>query len=244
MKVLAIETATAIQSVALLDDRTVAASDSVDACGSHARHLVPMIDRLLRSCGWSLSTLDGLVVSIGPGSFTGLRVGLATMLGFRSVTGLPLAAVPTLEGLCWNMHRANQPLCPVVRSRPGEVYWGSYRWTSEGRLERRCEEQVGPVESLAQTITEPTIVLGDGWQVNRDQVRRLLGARAADAVEAPIDKMQASAVSVGLAGVELLRQGSVAGRIQTPRYVQRAEAEIVFERRAAAGVMTDKGTRV
>jgi len=231
VKILAVETATSLQSVALLDDRTVVEFVSEDAAGSHARRLVPIIDRLLRASGWTLASLDGLAVSIGPGSFTGLRVGLATMLGFRSTMGLPLATVPTLEGLCWNVRPADLPLCPVIRSRPGEVYWGLYRWTSAGHLERLCPEQVGSVENLAQHVERPTILLGDGWEANRDHGKRLMGKHA---IEAPVDKRQVSACSIGLAGLELLREGHVAGNMVTPRYVLRAEAEIVFDRRAAA----------
>ena len=80
MRILAVETATAWQSVAVVDgDRVMARADD-DAAGAHARMLVPAIDRVLTSCGMALPDLDGLAVSIGPGSFTGLRVGLATMM--------------------------------------------------------------------------------------------------------------------------------------------------------------------
>ena len=99
MKVLAVETATSWQSVAILDDSRVLARYDQDAAGSHAKLLLPTIDRLLRETGVALKQLDGLAVSIGPGSFTGLRVGLATLLGFRTISRLPLAVRPTLEGM-------------------------------------------------------------------------------------------------------------------------------------------------
>src|SRR5690242_7052400 len=102
MKILAIETATAWQCVALLDGERVVGRRDQDAAGSHARLLLPAIDRLLSEAGLRPAQLDGLVVSIGPGSFTGLRVGLATALGIRTIAGLPLVAVPTLEGMAWN----------------------------------------------------------------------------------------------------------------------------------------------
>src|SRR5215831_11130885 len=106
MKVLAVETATSWQSVAVLDDSRVLARYDQDAAGSHAKLLLPTIDRLLHETSLTLKQLDGLAVSIGPGSFTGLRVGLATLLGFRTITGLPMAIVPTLEGLAWNLRAA------------------------------------------------------------------------------------------------------------------------------------------
>ncbi|HKW85861.1 MAG TPA: tRNA (adenosine(37)-N6)-threonylcarbamoyltransferase complex dimerization subunit type 1 TsaB, partial [Nitrospiraceae bacterium] len=189
----------------------------------HAKWLVPTIDRVLASGGLTLSDLDGLAVSIGPGSFTGLRVGLATMLGLRVVTGLPLAAVPTLEAMAWNLRSADLPLCPILRCRRGEVYWALYQWTSAGALRCITAERVGPLELLAQSINGPTLVFGEGWQTYRDDIRRLLGARAC---EAPPEAMAASAVSVGLAGLERLARGEVAGQGLSPRYVQRAEAEL------------------
>jgi tRNA threonylcarbamoyladenosine biosynthesis protein TsaB len=231
MKLLAVETATSLQSVGLLDGETVVAFMSGEAKGSHARRLIPMIDEVLHKAGWKLQSLDGLAVSIGPGSFTGLRVGLATMLGFRAVHGTPLASVPTLEGLCWNVCMAEHPVCPTIAARPGKVYWGRYRWTEEGRLEAVMAEQVGSADDLAASIDDPVIMLGDGWQMYGDRIRKLVESRGGSTIEAPRDKMQVSAVSIGLAGLQLLREGRAAGPIVEPRYVQRAEAEIIWERR-------------
>lgn len=235
MKLLAVETATHWQSVAVLDDQTVMARADRDAEGAHAKWLVPTIDRVLASAGLTLADLNGLAVSIGPGSFTGLRVGLATTMGLRLVTGLPLAAVPTLEAMAWNLRSADRPLCPILKSRKGEVYWALYEWTSAGALRCLMPEQVGPLELLVRSINGPTLVFGEGWQTNRDEIRRLLGDRARDACEAPPDTMAASAVSVGLAGLERLARGEMAGQGLSPRYIQRPEAEISGCGRGAVG---------
>lgn len=231
MRVLAVETATGWQSVALLDGPEVVASFEEDAGWSHAKRLVPAIDRLLKDTGWALASLDGLAVSIGPGSFTGLRVGLATMLGYRSVTSLPLAAVPTLEGMAWNLRGSDDLLCPVLKSRLGEVYWAQYRWGEGGALIRVAPEQVGGLERLAETLPGEAVLYGEGWLANREALVGLLERRGRQACEAPREKMQASAVSVGLAGQELLGCGAPVGAEVFPRYVQRAEAEINWESR-------------
>src|SRR5882762_2319528 len=123
MKVLAVETATSWQSVAILDESRVLASHDQAAAGSHAKLLLPTIDRLFRETGLTLKQLDGLVLSIGPGSFTGLRVGLATLLG------------------------------PILNSRRGELYWALFRWTSDDRLERVVSEQVGTPVMLGSSLT-------------------------------------------------------------------------------------------
>jgi len=234
MKILAVDTATAWQSVAVLDSEKVLARADGDAGGAHAKRLVPAIDRVLTSCGMALTDLDGLAVSIGPGSFTGLRVGLATMLGFRLVTGLPLAAVPTLEAMAWNLRGAELPLCPMLRARTGEVYWGLYQWRGDGMLQLLQDERVGAVAAVAQTLRGPVIVFGEGWRSHGKELRPMLAAGGVDVREAPPDAGCPSAVSVGLAGLAQLHRGHVAGRGVAPRYVQRAEAEVVWERRGVA----------
>jgi len=239
MKILAVETATSCQSVAVLDGARVLARSDEEAARSQARLLIPTIDRLLKASGLTLSSLEGLAVSIGPGSFTGLRVGLATMMGLRATTGLPLAAVPTLEAMAWNVPRADAPLCPILKARTGEVYWGLYRWTGAGTLHRLAEDRVGPLESVVRSFVGPTVVLGEGWIAYHHELRRLLGPREGEVREAPAAAMAASAVSVGLAGLERLARGDIAAQGLSPRYVQRAEAELkaVQNRLASASTL-------
>lgn len=237
MRVLAVDTATAWQSVAVLDGTEVLARADEDAEGAHAKRLVPAIDRVLASCGMALADLDGLAVSIGPGSFTGLRVGLATMLGFRMATGLPLAAVPTLEAMAWNLRGAELPLCPMLKARTGEVYWSLYRWRDDGTLQPLQDERVGAVGAVAQSLRGSVMMFGEGWRLHGKELRPVLAENAIDVREAPQAAGYPSAVSVGLAGQGQLRRGEIAGRGVAPRYVQRAEADVVWERRGAASPM-------
>jgi tRNA threonylcarbamoyladenosine biosynthesis protein TsaB len=232
MKVLAVETATGRQSVALMDGSTVLARRDRDAAGHHAKYLVPTIDEVFKTAGCELSDVQALAVSIGPGSFTGLRVGLATMMGFRMVRAVPLAAVPTLEAMAWNLRGSKETICPVLKSRTGEVYWALYRW-QDTKLIRIGDEQVGPLDTLARAIPSPTIMYGEGWQANREELCRLFTSLQIPLEEGVAEVMAASAVSVGLAGVEKIRNNDIAGYGISPQYVQRAEAEIMMDRRVA-----------
>ena len=234
MKLLAVETATGCQSVALMDGRKVLARRDRDAAGHHAKYLVPTIDEVFKAAGCQLSDVQALAVSIGPGSFTGLRVGLATMMGFRMVAKVPLAAVPTLEAMAWNLCGSKDVLCPVLKSRSGEVYWAFYEWQDTGLI-KIGEEQVGPMEKLAHAITQPTVIYGEGWQANRDELCRLFNSLQVPIQEGPAECMGASAVSVGLAGVEQIGKNDIAGYGISPRYIQRAEAEIMMDRRVVGG---------
>lgn len=229
MKILAVETATGMQSVAVMDGATVLARSDHDAAGSHARWLVPTIHRLLRDCGMMLRALEGCAVSIGPGSFTGLRVGLATLKGFRAVTGFPIAPVPTLEAMAWNLPDETRTLCPILKARTGEVYWAVFRWEQPGRLARLSEDRVGSLAALANSLDGPAVVFGAGWVENRAEFLGLFQDRPDRACEAPASAMAASAVSVGLAGRDRLSRGESAAQDAAPRYVQRAEAELKWE---------------
>jgi tRNA threonylcarbamoyladenosine biosynthesis protein TsaB len=229
MKVLAIETATSMHSVAVLEDGVVLARSDERAEGAHAKHLVPTIDRLLQACRLSLADLHGIAVSIGPGSFTGLRVALATALGFRSATGLPIAAVPTLEAMAWHCRDSAYQLCPVIPARAGEVYWAQYQWKADG-LHTIMEARVGTLAMLVQSLENPVMVLGEGGRLHRSELRNLLGSRKDRIVDAP-GATAPSAVAVGMAGLDRLTRGLVAPPGLAPLYVQRAEADLAWERR-------------
>lgn len=228
MKILAVDTATAWQSVALLENEAVLALEEQEARGSHTRLLLPAIRRLLGRSGLSLTRLDGLAVSIGPGSFTGLRVGLATLLGFRTVSGLPLAVVPTLEGMAWNFRGADISLCPIINSRRGEVYWAMFRWRGD-RLERLVAERTGTAAQLAAALHERTLLYGEGWATEGAAIRAACPDKIRTLIETPERNATPSAVSVGLAGLDKLRRGERTGLGVSPLYVQRPEAEVKYD---------------
>ena len=244
--VLAIDTATAWQSVALLRGERVLALVEQNADGSHARSLMGAIDRVLREASLSLKEIQGLVVSIGPGSFTGLRVGLATMLGFRAVLGIPIAPVPTLEAMAWNLRDVKGLLVPVLKSRHNEVYWAAYEWSRGSGLRTHIAEQVGPPSSVARVAQggSPCIVFGDGWQAYGQDIRQAVEAVCGRVQEVGPEQQRPSAVSVGLAGRLRLENGQAADQDLVPRYVQRTEAEVKFDEQQGLSAVERRRQRV
>lgn len=226
MKVLAIETATVRQSVAVVQDAQVLASASHEEPGSHSRWLLPTIDRVLQMAGCTVRDVDALVVSHGPGSFTGLRVGLATALGLRAVTGRPIVVVGTLEAMAWGVRGQSGPLCPILPCRKGEVFWAQYEWMPDGRLKTLCEPHVGPPEAIPASVRRPTAVLGEGWALVQEIVAPDLSLRTREWREVPPECRHPSAMTLAQAGMEQLRRGHVAEAAIVPLYVQRAEAEL------------------
>lgn len=243
MKVLAVETATSWQSIALLDDDRVLAREEQEATGAHGALLLPAIDRLMAEAGLTFARLDGLICSIGPGSFTGLRVGAATLLGLRAATDLPLVLVPTLEAMVWSLRGTSGPICPVLPSRKGEIYWAVFRWNTAGVIERLVPEQVGSPEALARMLTGATTMFGEGWMMMEPAVRAALPS-GATVLPAPGEVSRPSAVTVGLAGIERLRRGEVAGDQVAPLYVQRTEAEIRYEQSGGVSPVARRQARV
>ncbi len=232
MKILAVDTATSCQSVAILEGQSVLAHVERDAQGSHAKWLVLSIEAALGTAGLRLHEMNGLAVSIGPGSFTGLRVGLATLLGFRTVLGIPLIAVPTLEAMAWNVRMIEGTVCPILKSRKNEIFWAMYQWMPDHSLHRVISEQVGAPEALARSIDAPLTAFGDGWVANAQEIRDCLGSRAHLIGEAVFPTAtRPLAISVGLAAGLRHAVGQIEGMGVAPLYVQRSEAAIRYEER-------------
>ena len=229
MKILAVDTSTRCQSVALMEGTEVLAHDSRDDVARHSGSLLPAIHALLRSVHGSLSVVEGLAVSAGPGSFTGLRAGLATMIGLRLVTGLPLVTVPTLEAMAWRQQPvgcpASPPLCPMLVARANDVYWARFQWR-DGCLVRLTDDRVGTVRDVVESVRQPTIVFGEGWLRHRDAFAEALGELAVHDVSGAVC---ASAVDVGLASMSYFQTGAVAGPRVAPHYVQPSEAELQWD---------------
>jgi tRNA threonylcarbamoyladenosine biosynthesis protein TsaB len=226
MRILALETATLAGSVALLDGGRVTALSLLDIALTHSERLMAMVDGLLENCGWDISGLDALAVSVGPGSFTGLRVGIATVKGLALALALPVAAVPTLDALAANVPFADAPVCPLLDARKGEVYLSLYRWRGD-RMERQWDYLALPPRTAAERLEPPIIVLGDGVPACLPFLSALgPGLRAA-----PASHAAPSAAVVGLLGHAMLRAGdTVPAESLQPLYLRPSEAELKARR--------------
>ncbi|MGH7386409.1 MAG: tRNA (adenosine(37)-N6)-threonylcarbamoyltransferase complex dimerization subunit type 1 TsaB, partial [Candidatus Rokuibacteriota bacterium] len=122
MRLLALETATLAGGAALLDDGRLVGEIRLNIALTHSERLMAVVDRLLQDCGGDARSLDALAVSVGPGSFTGLRVGAATAKGLALALEIPVAPVPTLDALAATLPFADAPVCPLLDARKGEVY--------------------------------------------------------------------------------------------------------------------------
>jgi tRNA threonylcarbamoyladenosine biosynthesis protein TsaB len=222
MRLLALETATLAGGAALLDDGRLVGESRLNIALTHSERLMLIVDRLLHDCGWEIASLDGLAVSIGPGSFTGLRVGAATAKGLALALAVPVAPVPTLDALAATLPFADAPVCPLLDARKNEVYCSLYRFTGHA-MEREWDYLALPPEAAAARLTAPVIVLGDGVPACRPYLARLGdGLREAD----PVRSLPSPAAVGALGGAILAAGGGIPAEQLAPLYLRPSEAEL------------------
>jgi tRNA threonylcarbamoyladenosine biosynthesis protein TsaB len=231
MLVLGIDTSTMQGGTALVGDDGLRSEYTLNVEATHSERLLPTIDRMLRDAGVGLEALSGLAVSIGPGSFTGLRIGLSTVKGLAYATGLPVVGVPTLEALASSVPFAREQVCPVLDARKQEVYAALFR-CERGVLVRIMEDTALAPEVLCGKIRRPTIFLGDGLAVYGDLFRRLLGDRM---LIPPAPSRGARPAYVAELGRQRLLRGERDPMDSlVPRYLRPSEAELRVRRSSKA----------
>lgn len=223
MVVLGIETATLQGGAALVDEGGLLAEAFLNVSITHSERLLPTIDWLLRQARVRLGDLSGIGVSIGPGSFTGLRIGLSTAKGFAMATGLPVVAVPTLEAMAWTLPRCRDQICPLLDARKAEVYAALFGFDG-GVLQRRMQDAALPPEDLIARIDEPTVFLGDGVRTYRTLLRDRLGALALFLPPALMGPRPATVAELGRDRLDRGERDDPASL--TPRYLRASEAEL------------------
>ena len=232
MLVLGVETSTMQGGAALVGDDGLRSEYTLNVEATHSERLLPTIERMFHDAGLGLDSLSGLAVSIGPGSFTGLRIGLSTVKGLAYATGLPVVSVPTLEALASSVGFAREQICPVLDARKQEVYAALFR-RERGELMRIMEDTALAPEELCSRIRRPTVFLGDGLAVHGELFRRLLADRML--VPPPPSRGARPAWVAELGRQRLLRGERDPIDTLVPRYLRPSEAELGRQRTSRAG---------
>jgi len=175
MKILALDTSTPVASLAVAEGKTVLAESSLPRSITFSRTLIPEIKRILDLTGLRVHDLDALAVGLGPGSFTGLRIGLAAAKGLAWAAGRPLIGVPTLEAMVQGLPPSPWPACPLLTARKNLVYAAFYQTGPEGRWERRSDFAAYSPEKLVQLIQRETVFFGPGLETCGPMLPEALG---------------------------------------------------------------------
>jgi len=229
---LTLDTSTQAGSVAVSRGETLLGEILLNVKSTHTDRLLLTIRQLLADTGLRLEELDALAVVLGPGSFTGLRVGVATVKGLAMAAGKPVVGVSTLQTLAMQAPFSSHPLCVLLDARKKEVYAGLYHWEG-GRPVPVRPEVVSEPEELLEAIEGETLFAGDGSVAYRTLISRRLGSRA-HFVPWPLHPPRASAAAA--LALAALRQGETIPLPQlAPRYIRPSEAEIMWARRQGEG---------
>lgn len=225
MKILAADTATRSLSVAILDGETLRAELTVRRRQTHARNLMRLVDLALELSGLAPTDLDGLAAVRGPGSFTGLRIGLSTIQGLALGAGLPAIGVSALEVLARQTPLAPLPVHALLDARKGQVYRGAFRWAGDAPVETAAPTVCSPEDAAAE-IVEPTLLVGNGARLYAER----LTARAGDRVRlAPPGCHTLRAAVVARAARDRFAAGETGDPAALiPEYLRRSDAELAL----------------
>ncbi|KJU82952.1 peptidase M22, glycoprotease [Candidatus Magnetobacterium bavaricum] len=223
MRILSLDTSADVGGAALVDPETGLVGEVIISVRGRKKtfseHLMPAINFLLESVGCSIGDVGAFALTVGPGSFTGLRVGLSTIKGLAFATGKPVVALPTFDVLSYNHRYCAYPVCAILDARKGEVYANVFQWHDD-HLCTLVDVGVYEINELLENLAPGKILFTGGAVAScGDIIRTRLGDSA-------ILTQDVSAINVGLLALERLKTGDIC-RIEelSPIYLKKSQAE-------------------
>ena len=231
MKILGIDTSTKFCNLGLIEDEDILIECTINGLKKkHSSILVPAIKNLLKTINLKIEEINGIAVSIGPGSFTGLRIGLSVAKGLCYARSLPLLGIPTLDAMAFPFKEIPYLICPVLESKKDEIYDVVFRGgvSLHKVMDYKCED----IQSLLfrlSPLKEKIIFSGDGIKKYRDIIKEKIGK---DALFIDSQLNLPVATSIAFLGLNKLKKGEK-DNISTlsPFYLRKSEAEIIWEKK-------------
>ena len=231
MKILGIDTSTKFCNLGLIEDEDILIEYTINGLKKkHSSILVPTIKNLLKTIGLKIEEINGIAVSMGPGSFTGLRIGLCVAKGLCYARSLPLLGIPTLDAMAFPLKEIPYLICPVLESKKDEIYDVVFRGgvSLHRVMDYKCED----IQSLLARLSplkEKIIFSGDGIKKYRDIIKEKIGK---DALFIDLHLNLPMATSIAFLGLSKLKKGEE-DDISTlsPFYLRKSEAEIIWEKK-------------
>lgn len=233
MKVLGIDSSGMTATVALIEDDKLIAEFTVNNKRTHSETLMPMIDKVLTASETDIRDVELLAIAAGPGSFTGLRIGAATVKGLGMSLNVPVAAIPTCEGLAMNLSGTDRLVCPLMDARRNQVYTGLYR-VSGDMPEAVIEQTACDISEIVDKVNEAgekVIFLGDGTAIFKEYIESNIRVEFSFANANASLQRGASIASLGLLYQKAGKTVSVDEF--TPVYLRPSQAERVREEKNA-----------
>lgn len=224
MLFLGMDTSTTCGSIALAEPGKLHAEWSLNVPKTHAGRLLPDIRHLVEAAGKELGQIDGVAVTTGPGSFTGLRIGLATAKTLALVTGKPLVGISTLDVLIENTACFEGLLCGILDARRGELYTALYRKDAKGNTKRLTDYMSVSPQRLLEKIGEPVLFVGDGVEGYRNQLQE--GSCHPVRFAPPECNVPRASILCRLASMKFSLQGGTPAGDLEALYVRASDAEL------------------
>jgi len=228
MIVLGIDTSTQVNTIALLQDGQLLCETVLNTNKNHSQRLMPMIDVLLKEAELRIESIDGVAVASGPGSFTGLRIGMTTGKALAWSLSKPVVGISSLDGIAFNAQGVAGTICPILNARRNQVYTALYKMDT-GELERISDYMaVEPLELIKQLQShEQVILLGDGVEEFASIFAESLGDRLMIPTSA---NRLPRASHIAYLGWKRLLKGEIDDAVNlAPLYVREADAKNIFE---------------
>ncbi len=234
MIILSIDSSTPVAGIAVSDGRKLLGEVMINTQNTHSEKLMPMVAQLLDDLQMTIQQIEAVAVTCGPGSFTGLRIGMATAKGIVQGGGKQLIAVPTLDCLAQNLNHYNGIICPIMNAQKKQVYTAIYR-SGESNLERLSDYQAIEADKLAEQLLELNETVwftGDGVEAFADVFQAKLGdkCKLADG-----NTVLPRAGSLAMLAANRAEQNQFDDLYQTELiYIRKSEAEVQWEARNQA----------
>ena len=225
MKILALDSSGLVASAAIIEDDNLIAEYTVNYKKTHSQTLLPMLDEIVRMTETELDSVDAIAVAAGPGSFTGLRIGSATVKGLGLALNKPVIGVPTVEGLAMNLYGSDSLVCPLMDARRNQVYTGIFRFV-DAKLEVVKKQLAIGIEDIIEALNiigQKVVFLGDGVPVYKTIIEEKISVPYSFA-PAHVNKQRAAAVAVR--AMDYWRAGLYTSASEfEPQYLRLSQAE-------------------
>ena len=229
MIVLSMDSSSLVTTVALLKDEHLLGEFTLNFKREHSVILMEKIEMLLKDCNIDISEVDGFVVSKGPGSFTGLRIGMATVKGLSMGSNRPYLSISSLDALAYSLVNFDGIICPIMDALRDSVFTCMYK-SSTGELSKIIDYSALSLDELVEVLQqkdEPVIFTGDGVY----KYKEYLLEKLPNAKFAPNHLSVVRASALGELGMELLRKGQYDDMNSSPLYLKKPQAERELEQR-------------
>jgi tRNA threonylcarbamoyladenosine biosynthesis protein TsaB len=227
MKILAVDTSTTSCSVAVVDKHMLLGEMTIAREQTHSRHLMDIIDTVLKFADLEISDMDGFATTRGPGTFTGLRIGISTVKGLAVASGKPIVGISSLDALAEQCACPGVLICPLIDARKGEVYVSRYRYQGSV-LKKEVGEKVLAPEPAMRDIDEPSLLVGSGALLYRDVLAEMMGERANFALPWQHTIRAWTVATLGLRRFEKKDTDDVAAF--APQYIRKSDAQLSLKK--------------